>query len=197
MLSTSISPPAPGSPPIQLQQATHLIFRVPQSQPPQAIPLNTPTRFHKKDSDAGPVDLRSIYFAWINKDLAIPDYVALAQGFSGIKNLVFVERLELVGWLEGVQEDSEFIAPLDKSSGAGGMGGMVLGRGRDLRQGSQQREGGIPGQPPSGPRPARQIDPRLMEIYSHERIVLNRNTALRGVRTTVSLRCHLFHTGDH
>ena len=110
-----------------------------------------------------------------------------------------------MGWLEGVQEDSDFIVPIAQvgagadgkgrgSAPGAGPGGMVVGRGRgDAGAGV----GGVGGQVPGGgvvgpggsatggPRPARQIDPRLMEIYSHERVVVNRNTALRGTKPMV------------
>ncbi|KAI5807836.1 RNA pol II accessory factor, Cdc73 family-domain-containing protein, partial [Peziza echinospora] len=176
ILSTSPQLPPSSAPQIPLNQATYLIFRNPTTVP---FPLTTPTRFHKKEGEnPGPVDLRSIYFAWVNRDLAIPDYVALAQGWQGgegggIRGLVFVERLELVGWLEGVQEESEFIMPEPKKAlsggaagGAGGVGGMI--------------GGGAAGA--GGPRQPRQVDPRLLEIYGHERVVVNRNTALRGTK---------------
>lgn len=202
ILATSDTPPSPSQLPTTLHAANHLIFRSPHSSQSIALPLSTPTRFTKKEGDnPGPVDLRSIYFAWLNKDLAIPEYVALAQGFdargsvgAGIKNLVFVERLELVGWLEGVQEESEFILPIsqikrDAAAAAGqGGGGMVVGRGRGegVLQGSQNGAAVVPST--GGPRPPKQIDPRLMEIYSHERVVVNRNTALRGNKPMVCVQ---------
>ena len=107
---------------------------------------------------------------------------------------MFVERLELVGWLEGVQEESEFILPIsqikrDAAAAAGqGGGGMVVGRGRGegVLQGSQNGAAVVPST--GGPRPPKQIDPRLMEIYSHERVVVNRNTALRGNKPMVCVQ---------
>ena len=150
----------------------------------------------KKEGEATPtpVDLRSIYFAWLNRELAIPEYLNLAQNFDaqasggvGIKNLNFVERLELVGWLEGVQEESEFIQPVvqvkrDATAGAPA-GGLVVGRGRGDSAG--QGQNGASQSATGGARPPKQIDPRLAEIYSHERVVVNRNTALRGLKPMV------------
>lgn len=193
ILSTSTNPPPPSLPPVPLHLATHLIFRPPHSLQPIALPLSSPTRFVKKEGEATPipVDLRSIYFAWLNRELAIPEYLNLAQNFdtqvsggSGIKNLNFVERLELVGWLEGVQEESEFIQPVTQvKRDAAPAGGLVVGRSRGDSAGQGQNGASQPAT--GGGRPPKQIDPRLAEIYSHERVVVNRNTALRGSKPMV------------
>ncbi len=67
--------------------------------PPRArrhLPLDAPTRFESNDS---PVDLRSIYFAWLNREIAIPDYNASAtklndelKGAAAVHKFAFVER---------------------------------------------------------------------------------------------------------
>lgn len=92
-----------------------------------------------------------------------------------------------------MQEESEFIQPVaavkrGDAAAAGGVppGGMVVGRGRGDTVGHMQAQNGAGGQPVAGgPRPPRQIDPRLAEIYAHERVVVNRNTALRGAKPMV------------
>jgi parafibromin len=95
-----------------LAEATYLYFTHPI---PQSIALSSPTRFVSAATES-PVDLRSIYFAWLKKDVAIPEYIASAQelndalkekrseleslpeeeGDGGeaatVQNLVFVER---------------------------------------------------------------------------------------------------------
>lgn len=103
-----------------LAAATHLYFQHPTS---QTLPLTSATRFVSASSDST-VDLRSIFFAWQKKDVAIPEYIASAQelnealkqkreGTEQVQNLVFVERLDLITWLEGASDDSEYIKPLE------------------------------------------------------------------------------------
>ncbi|KAI9756695.1 MAG: accessory factor associated with RNA polymerase II [Lichina confinis] len=168
---------------ISLADATQLLFTEPTR---QAFSLDTPTRFKSSDK---PVDLRSIYFAWQKKDVAIPDYIASAQklneelsaqGAAGgnVHNLVFVERLDLITWLEGASEESEYIQPLASDSAeAAQAAGSTLS--------ASEATGGI-ATISSGPagRPGRSIDPRLAETYRLERRMGDRNTLLRGIRPT-------------
>jgi len=166
---------------LSLAKATFLHF----SSPAQvSIPLTTPTRFFSSDK---PVDLRSIFFAWEKRETAIPEYNGAAQelnaeltaddGAGGqVQNLAFVERLDLITWLEGASEESEYIKPLasDTSSAAasaqvasGVKGGIV-----PVTSGAQGRSG-------------KTIDPRLAEIYNGERRMGDRNSVLRGIKPTV------------
>ncbi|PGH03916.1 hypothetical protein GX51_03752 [Blastomyces parvus] len=154
--TTSTSPvlltsptPTPTNTTDDLTLATHLHL------PPtsQCIPLSTPTRFISAAAGNIPIDLRSIYFAWLKRDVAIPEYIASAQavnegveerrkrgevkegegeeggkGVGKVLHLVFVERLDLITWLEGASEDSEYIRPLEGGVGAGA-GGAGAGEG--------------------------------------------------------------------
>lgn len=89
-----------------------------------------------------------------------------------------------MGWLEGVQEESEFIQPVTQvKRDAAPAGGLVVGRSRGDSAGQGQNGASQPAT--GGGRPPKQIDPRLAEIYSHERVVVNRNTALRGSKPMV------------
>lgn len=167
-----------------LALATHLYFSSPE---PRSYPLSTPTRFI---SSSNPVDLRSIYFAWQKKDVAIPDYIASAQqlneelagpgGAGGkVQNLVFVERLDLITWLEGASDESEYITPLDgdaEKAAASAAAGVASGA-----------AGGAATVPSSGGRLVKAIDARLQEIYNEERPIANRNTVLRGFKPTVRI----------
>lgn len=175
-----------------LALATHLYFTVPL---PQCLPLNAPTRFTSTTPDTAAVDLRSIYFAWIKKDVPVNEYIALAQELDGqlpegqaIRNLVFVERLDLITWLEGASDESEYIKPLEgpdvveadtvarAANVAGGAGVPIIpGAGVGLVQ-----QSGV------GGRPVKIIDARLQEIYNGERPMGDRNSVLRGVKPTVS-----------
>jgi parafibromin len=143
------------------------------------------------------VDLRSIYFAWQQKDETVPEYISRAAELDKelpegqkLRNLVFVERIELIAWLEGASDEdggSEFISPLrsgelgagdvatkaaDVASGAAGAGGSAV-------------VGGTSATAASGGRPVKVIDARLQEIYNGERKMGDRNTVLRGIKPTV------------
>lgn len=162
-----------------LSQATHLAF------PSQsiAVPLDIPTRFVSNDK---PVDLRSIYFAWLNREVAIPEYNASATklndeldaaGTKGkVQNLGFIERLDLITWLEGASEESEYIKPAagDKDGAAPGV--ATAAKTGAAASAAQARSG------------KGTMDPRLASIYNAERRMGDRNTALRGIKPTVCLR---------
>jgi parafibromin len=173
--------------------ATHLYF---QSPLPQCLPLSRTTRFISTTPDTNAVDLRSIYFAWIKKDVPVNEYIALAQDLDGqlpegqrIRNLVFVERLDLITWLEGASDESEYITPLD---GPDAQRGDTALRAADAPGGAGVRT--IPGagtgvvqQTGVGGRPVKVIDSRLQEIYNGERLMGDRNSVLRGIKPAVSV----------
>lgn len=186
-----------------LAKATHLYFPHPI---PHSIPLNTPTRFVSPASDK-PVDLRSIFFAWQKKDVAIPEYIASAQelndvlkqkeGEEQVQNLVFVERLDLITWLEGASDESEYIKPLEGAAAAAVADlGTAAQTTADAAVASRAA-GGVAAVPSGGAVPtagaqagagtrlAKVIDPRLQEIYNGERKLGDRNSVLRGIKPTV------------
>lgn len=165
--------------------ATHLYFTNPE---PHTFSLDTPTRFISSDN---PVDLRSIYFAWQQKDVNIPVYIASAQKLSDelgstdssgskVQNLVFAERLDLITWLEGASDESEYIKALESDSSATKSAQLASGA-----------LGGVSTVPSgaAGARSGKQIDPRLQEIYNLERKMGDRNSILRGIKPTVSFAC--------
>lgn len=185
---------------LNLAIATHLHFSEPDR---QAFPLTTPTRFRSSDK---PVDLRSIYFAWQKKDVAIPDYIASAQrlneelsapgGAGGkVQNLVFVERLDLITWLEGASDESEYITALDTegtSAAAEGSAQVASGAAGGVPAVPSDGTSGAPGVTAAnisgsgiGRLASKKIDPRLAEIYNGERRMGDRNRVLRGVKQTV------------
>lgn len=175
--TSSSEPPENANGTDDLAIATHLHF---PGSDAQTFSLDTPTRFISSDQ---PVDLRSIYFAWQKKDVAIPDYIAATQqlneelaGKSRVQNLVFVERLDLITWLEGASEESEYIKVSDADSAA---------RSAHVASGAA---GGVSTIPSSaaGARIGKSIDPRLQIIYDGERRMGDRNSVLRGIKPTVS-----------
>lgn len=180
--TSSPNPTQPSNVIENLAVASHLQFADPEH---VSFPLDTPTRFISSEK---PVDLRSIYFAWQKKDVAIPDYIASAQqlneelsgadgGRSKVQNLVFVERLDLITWLEGASEESEYIKALEFD--------VAAVRSAQVASGAA---GGISTVPSStaGARAGKTIDPRLQEIYNGERRMGDRNSVLRGIKPTVS-----------
>jgi parafibromin len=189
-----------------LAQASHLFFS--SSNPPHTIPLNTATRFVSAASNDTPVDLRSIFFAWQKKDVAIPEYIASAQQVNDtlnnknnggekqeqILNLVFVERLDLITWLEGASDDSEYIKPLEGAAAAAEAAAVAAAAASAAPTTAAVLEEAavpVPTVPTAaaaagpGARPAKVIDPRLQEIYNGERKLGDRNTVLRGIKPTV------------
>ena len=149
-----------------------------------SYPLDLATRFISSDK---PVDLRSIYFAWQKKDVAIPDYIASAQqlneelamagGTSGsVQNLVFVERLDLITWLEGASDDSEYIKALDADA-------LAAQESAHVASGAAGGVAAVPSGVPGG----KVVDPRLQAIYNRERRLGDRNAMLRGIKPLVSV----------
>lgn len=161
-----------------LSSATHLLF---SSNPPSTvIPLEAPTRFTVNDFKI-PVDLRSIYFAWVNRDLLIPEYNAaatrlneeLAASGSGatVHKLTFVERVNLITWIEGGGE-SEYIKPLAGEKELGSAAAEALKSSSAPAVSARAGKG--------------TLDPRLQVIYAGERKMGDRNSILRGSKPIVS-----------
>lgn len=165
---------------LSLAHATYLQF----FQPTQtSIPLTTPTRFTSSDKA---VDLRSIYFAWLRKDDTIPEYTASAQALNAelgaeggaggeVNHLAFVERLDLITWLEGASEESEYIKPLASETSSAEASALVAS---GVKGGIAPVASGTMGRQGKG------IDPRLAEIYNGERRMGDRNSVLRGIKPT-------------
>ncbi|GFF30540.1 cell division control protein 73 [Aspergillus udagawae] len=182
-----------------LAKATHLYFRQPI---PQTIPLTAPTRFVSASSDSA-VDLRSIFFAWQKKDVAIPEYITSAQELNEslkqkerkegepeekVQNLVFVERLDLITWLEGASDESEYIKPLEGAAAAA-PSAAPADASAAIAPGPAGAASAVPGGAQAavaapGGRAPKAIDPRLQEIYNGERKMGDRNSVLRGIKPT-------------
>ena len=179
--SSAIVPTAsddPSAPEVELPKATHLTFTTPTR---ISLPIDTPTRFASNDN---PVDLRSIYFAWLKRDVAIPEYNASAMQLNDelqggkVQNLAFVERLDAITWLEGASEESEYIKPLvgDKDGAASSAAAALASKGA-----AAPAIGSTVGRSGKGT-----LDPRLAVIYNGERKMGDRNSVLRGIKPTVS-----------
>jgi parafibromin len=173
-----------------LAKATHIHFNGKDGR--HTFPLSALTRFHSTGNDQ-PVSLRTVYFAWLQKGQAVPNYINAAQrlndelsahGAAGDKlhNLVFVERIELTSWLDGATDDSENIKPLDAqkaSALASGSAAVAAGAAGGIAPVTSS------GAAASAARASKTIDPRLAEIYEGERKMADRNSILRGIKPTV------------
>ncbi|POR31464.1 Cell division control protein 73 [Tolypocladium paradoxum] len=165
----------PGAAATALAQASHLQF----TSRGTALPFDAPTRFISNDK---PVDLRSIHFAWLNRELAIPEYNAsattlndelAAAGSQGrVQNLGFIERLDLITWLEGASEESEYIKPLAGDAEAAAAGALPAAKPGAVSAAAKARSG------------KGTMDPRLASVYDGERRMGDRNTVLRGIKPT-------------
>ncbi|KAH6895776.1 RNA pol II accessory factor, Cdc73 family-domain-containing protein [Thelonectria olida] len=168
----------PSAAEVPLSQATHLLFPG-HASGPVAVAIDSATRFVSNDK---PVDLRSIYFAWLNREVAIPEYNASATklndeltagGAKGkVQNLGFIERLDLITWLEGASEESEYIKPLAGEKDASASGATATAKSGAVSAAAQARSG------------KGTMDPRLASIYNGERKMGDRNTILRGIKPT-------------
>ncbi|CAI6337475.1 unnamed protein product [Periconia digitata] len=158
---------------LSLANATHISFNNESSH--KNYSLTMPTRFAPNSK---PIDLRSIYFAWTNKDAQITDYHAAVQelneelpsGAGGsVQNLSLAQRLELFSWLSGETEVAESIAPVDGGSAGSGAAGDAAAIARGDVSGTTGTGGGKAGG-----------DARLLQIYDGERKMGDHNTILRG-----------------
>ncbi|KAF2665809.1 CDC73-domain-containing protein [Microthyrium microscopicum] len=167
-LSTSSEPTSDTS--TSLANASHLQLKNNNDQT-LIYPLTTATRFLLNDN---PVDLRSVFFAWQNKDASVPDYINSIQKLneqlsssgasSGqILNLPFAERLDLNSWLSGQQDESEYVVALDDTATGDAL----------------TANGGA-----AGAKRAKEVDLRLQEIYRGERQISDRNSILHGIKPT-------------
>ncbi len=172
-----------GSPEVGLAQASHLL--IPTDDQAAVLPMDAATRFISNDR---PVDLRSIYFAWLNRELAIPEYNAAAATLNGeleaakVQNLGFIERLDLITWLEGASDESEYIKPLADDAAAAAAAAAAPATKAGGASAAAQARGG-----------KGTLDPRLASIYDGERRMGDRNTVLRGIKPTVGFLPTLKH----
>lgn len=175
---------------VSFVEATHLSFTHPT---PQCVPLDTKTRFASTNPDTVQVDLRSIFFAWLHKDVTVPEYIALAAELDKqlpegqkVRNLIFVERLDLITWLEGASEESEYIKPIEGAAAVG----AAANRAADVAGGAAVPTVGGAGVGVTqtvGGRPVKVIDARLQAIYNGERRMGDHNSVLRGIKPTVRI----------
>lgn len=181
---TTSAEPSPADTVSQLSLATHISFN-PNDGAHRTFSLTVPTRFAP---DSKPVDLRSCYFAYLNRDAPVTDYFAAVQALNeelpsgaggSVQNLTFAQRIELVAWLEGDTESSDSIAAIESSAlstAAGTAAAIAGGKGVPVDRNIQSIGGG------------QTVDARLLQIYDGERRMGDHNTVLRGTKNVVSMR---------
>ncbi|KAF2714218.1 CDC73-domain-containing protein [Pleomassaria siparia CBS 279.74] len=158
-----------------LSNATHISFNIGSHH--TVFPLTAPTRFAPNDE---PVSLRSIYFAYLNKDAQTTEYIAAVQtlneelpsGAGGsVQNLSFAARIELIAWLQGETDSSESIKVLDGAAASAAADTSARIAGGTLGGVPVVKEGGKAAQ-----------DQRLLMIYDGERKMGDCNSVLRGTK---------------
>lgn len=160
---------AEGNPVSDIADAEQLGFPENGGEKPSPIALSIPTRFVRQRAqvgEAGPVDLRAVYFCWLCRDQNVASYLTLCQE-KGIANLAFVERTSLVTWLQGADSHSEFIVAEDTVPA------------QDKTDSSK----------PAPPVAKIALDPRLKQTYANERVLQDHNLVLDGIKPTVISLC--------
>lgn len=182
------SDPSKGRTDVSLAEASYLIFNFDSAQDGAqhiAVSLTEPTRFISKQAGDHPLDLRSVYFAWLKKELTVPQYLAAIGELNGelqkagktetVSNLVFAERMDLNPWLNGEtgENESEYIKSLgdNKADRAETADALKQAEGdvemRDVGADEGRRK---------------EEEDRLREIYAAERRMGDHNTVLRGIK---------------
>ncbi|KAK7183010.1 hypothetical protein DPSP01_006041 [Paraphaeosphaeria sporulosa] len=179
ILATTPNPTGASDTVTELSQASHISFNEPtlHGAHHKTFDFNTPTRYAPNGK---PVDLRSIYFAWLNKDASVTEYVAATErlneelpgGAGGsVIHLGFANKVELISWLSGDEVASDNLKPLESvaaTAAAGDAAAIAGGKGVPLQQGANAAAGQT------------MMDARLLQIYDGERRMGDHNTALRG-----------------
>lgn len=159
--------------------------------PDTSVALDTTTRYHTNNKTA-PVSLRTVYNAWLTRDLKGPEYISQANE-QNIQHLRIIERVDLLGWLKGDQ-DSENIKDIEDDSKEEEKKGeassqdsnpseparsTVTTRGDDKTSSVNPLdivtavEETLPSRRPP-------TDPTVDLVYKHERTSLDHNSALHG-----------------
>jgi parafibromin len=179
---TTSADPTPSDTVTELSAASHISFNVNDAH--RTFSLTSPTRFAP---DNKPIDLRSCYFAWLNKDAAVTDYFAAVQSLNeelpsgaggSVQNLTFAQKIELIAWLSGETEISDSIAAIDSaaaSAAAGDAAAIAGGKGVPVDRDMKRTGGG------------KMVDARLLQIYDGERRMGDHNSVLHGVKNVVRL----------
>ncbi|AMD19970.1 HCL181Cp [Eremothecium sinecaudum] len=118
----------------------------------ETFPLDSDTDFKLEDKE---IPLRVVVHCWLHKDSSASEYLADCQA-KQLTNVSFLQRNDLVQWLSGQAQVSQYIA-IDSDSKAAEVA--------EERMPSKYAE-----------------DSGLQEILSHERVLMDHNSSLRGTK---------------
>lgn len=168
-LHASSDPSSPELPAESLSEATHLQF--PSSK--TFLPLDTPTRFQRREPEPLTFTLKEIYFAWLLQAETTANYIAKCQA-QGIHNLTFVEKADLSTWLEG-GDSSDYIG---NSTVISITNGLVEDKSAAV---AVEEPTAVPTKALA---PVKGRSAAVLRIHSKERTITSRLTILRGTKPT-------------
>ncbi|PRT55231.1 Cell division control protein 73 [Wickerhamiella sorbophila] len=131
------------------------------------LPFEQATRFESETVEGGVLDVKTAWFAWVHKNAGITDYISAAEE-QGIGHLRFLERTDLISWLDGSSAESEFIK-----------GDAVAASGAAISEAAGATQAtAVPA--PSGRVEKRPMSEDMKAIYEKEKQLANHNTVLHG-----------------
>lgn len=145
------------------------------------LPFDQATRFESETVEGGALDVKTVWFAWVHKGAGITDYISAAEE-QGVAHLRFLERTDLISWLDGSSSESEFI-----KSDASTASGTAASETADTAQ-----KPTVPA--PSGRVEKRPISEDMKAIYDKEKQLATHKTVLHGSKkinfSSVSAQSH-------
>lgn len=149
-----------------------------------SLPLEKPTDF---SIEGKPVFLRVIVHCWMHKDSSAADYLADCQKFH-LMNISFLQRNDLMNWLSGQTETSQYITDQNKTTtstttttetaeAASGTTGESSGSKTTSESKSSATTSSLG---PSNLEIIQNEDPVLYKTIQEERTLVDHNSSLRG-----------------
>lgn len=74
--------------------------------------LDAETTFESQEPHHEFISLRTVVNCWLTRDLSVADYIERSDEL-GVKNLKFLERTALIEWLDGSNDECEYIKTSD------------------------------------------------------------------------------------
>lgn len=131
--------------------------------------LEEPTEF---EIDGSRIPLRVIIHCWLHRESSAADYLSDCQE-KQTTNVSFLQRNDLINWLSGSSETSQYVKLDTTTASADGLGANGE---------SHRTEGGAAVEQDVTKQNGKTADPVLLEALAHERPLLDHNSSLRGNR---------------
>lgn len=131
------------------------------------IPMDQETEFEIENK---PVILRVILHCWMHKDSSAADYLADCQK-KHLTNISFLQRSDLINWLIGQSETSQYVKSTIKDTTEGNNVQAKLAQEKstkDSKTSSSELDN------------IQKEDPVLFEALQHERVLMDHDSNLRG-----------------